>query len=425
MPKRTIAWDTSKWVPLFFTIWSGQTLSWIGSAVAQFGLVWWITEKTGSATVLAVATMLSMLPGVVLGPLIGAMIDRWNRRLAMLAADGIIALASLWLAYLFWAEALEIWQFYVVMVIRAIGQAFHWPANQASISLMVPKEHLPRIGGLNQTIGGAVNIISPPLGALLLQIMPLHWIMMIDVITAIFSILPLLFIIIPQPDRPPSEATLAANIAAIWKDMLAGFRYIWKWSGLFGFLIIIMLINFSVNPAMALVPILVTKRFQGGALELGWLNASWGVGMLVGGLVLGAWGGFRKRTHTMLMGTFGLGIGILMVALAPANMLPLAIGGFLIGSAMNAITNGSGFALLQTLVAPEMQGRVFTVVMSMAGAMSPLSLAVGGPIADRFGVRTLYFIAGGALLLLSVIGWMTPVILNLEDQAEAQANSPE
>jgi DHA3 family macrolide efflux protein-like MFS transporter len=142
--------------------------------------------------------------------------------------------------------------------------------------------------------------------------------------------------------------------------------------------------------------------------------------MLIGGLVLGAWGGFRKRTYTMLMGIVGLGFGILLVALAPENMLPLAIVGFFIGSAMNAMTNGSGFALLQTIVEPEIQGRVFTVVMSMAGAISPLSLAVGGPIADWLGVRTLYFIAGVSLLLLSVIGTVSPVILNLEQEAMAK-----
>lgn len=425
MPKRTISWNTSKWAPLFFTIWTGQTLSWIGSAVAQFGLVWWVTEQTGSATVLAVATLLSMLPGIVLGPLIGALIDRWNRRQVMLVADGVIALASLWLAYLFWTEVLQIWQFYTVLVIRAVGQTFHWPANQASISLMVPKAHLPRIGGLNQTIGGAVNIIAPMIGAFLLQVMPLHAIMMIDVITAIFSILPLLIIIIPQPDTPVAEVTMRANIDAVWQDMIEGFRYIWNWSGVFWLLIIAMLINFFVNPAMSLVPILVTDHFQGQALELGWLNASWGLGMVVGGLILGAWGGFEKRVYTMLMGIFGLGIGILMVAFAPANMLLLAILGFLVGSAMNAITNGSAFALLQTLVTPEMQGRVFTVVMSMAGAVSPLSLAVGGPIADRFGIRTLYFLASGSILVLALIAWRSPVIRDLEDQANPQPTSSE
>jgi len=426
--KRTIPWDTSKWVPLFFSIWTGQTLSWIGSSVAQFGLVWWITEKTGSATVLAVGTLISMLPGVVLGPLVGVLIDRWNRRIVMLVADGTIALASLCLAYLFWTDSLAIWQVYVILLVRALGGTFHWPANQASISLMVPKEHLPRIAGLNQTIGGAVNIISPPAGALLLQIMPLHWIMMVDVITAMFSIMPLLIIIIPQPETS-SEAIVGTNIVAtvstIWEDMKEGFRYIWKWSGLFWLLMIAMLINFFVNPAMSLTPILVTRHFQGSAPELGWLNASWGVGMLVGGLILGVWGGFRKRTHTILMGILGLGIGILLVAFAPANQLLVAIVGFFLGSAMNAITNGTAFALLQTVVAPEMQGRVFTVVMSMAGAISPLSLAMGGPVADGLGIRTLYFIAGGALILLAVVGWLSPVIHSLEVETTAQTGVPE
>jgi len=203
--------------------------------------------------------------------------------------------------------------------------------------------------------------------------------------------------------------------------MIEGFRYIWSWSGLFWLLMIAMMINFFVNPAMSLVPILVTKHFQGQALELGWLNASWGLGMLIGGLVLGAWGGFRKRVYTMLMGIFGLGIGLLLVAFAPANMLPLAILGFLIGSAMNAFANGAAFALLQTLVAPEMQGRIFTVVMSVAGAVSPLSLAVGGPIADRFGIRVLYFIAGGSILLLALVGWRSPVIKSLEEQGGASS----
>jgi DHA3 family macrolide efflux protein-like MFS transporter len=167
---------------------------------------------------------------------------------------------------------------------------------------------------------------------------------------------------------------------------------------------------------MSLVPILVTRHFQGGALQLGWLNASWGFGMLLGGLILGAWGGFQKRIITMLTGIFGMGIGLLLVAATPKNLLPLAVAGFLFGSAMNAITNGSAFALLQTLVAPEMQGRVFTLVMSLAGAVSPLSLIIGGPLADWIGIRTLYWIAAIALLLLPLMGILSPAILNLETQ---------
>lgn len=424
MKFRLIEWNETKWAPLFFSIWTGQTLSWIGSAVAQFGLVWWITEETGSATTLAVASMLSLLPGVLLGPLVGALIDRWNRRIVLLVADGLIALVSLWLAYLFWADSLLLWHVYLVSFIRAIGMAFHWPANQASISLMVPEEHLARIAGLNQTIGGAVTIISPPVGAFLLQIMELHWIMMIDVITAAFSIIPVLVILIPQPQKQPalpSDSGLTEITSSVWKDIKDGFRYIWNWSGVFWLMMIAMLVNFFVNPAMSLVPILVTRHFQGGALQLGWLNASWGFGMLVGGLVLGAWGGFQKKVHTMLLGIFGLGVGLLLVAATPEKLLPLAVAGFFFGSAMNAITNGSAFALLQSVVAPEMQGRVFTLAMSLSAAVSPISLAVGGPMADRLGIRSLYWFAALALLIVPLVGILSPVILNLEDQQVRKA----
>jgi DHA3 family macrolide efflux protein-like MFS transporter len=417
MSKRTISWNPEKWIPLFVSIWGGQTLSWVGSAVAQFSLVWWLTEKTGSATILAVGTLISMLPGVILGPLVGALVDRWNRRHVILVADSMIALVSLWLAYIFWSDTIQIWHVYTIMFIRALGGAFHWPANQASISLMVPKEQLPRISGLNQMVGGAVNIVAPPLGALLLQVLEIHWIMMIDVTTALFSILPMLIIIIPQPETTLDAlegATLTQTVKTIWGDIKAGFLYIWNWKGIFWLLMIAMLINFFVNPAMSLVPILVTRHFNGDALELGWLNASWGIGMLVGGFLLGAWGGFKKRIHTVLIGIIGLGLGILLVGFAPDNLLLLAIVGFFIGSAMNAITNGTAFAILQTLVAPDMQGRVFTVVMSMAGAISPLSLAIGGPVADWLGVRVIYFIAGISLVILGVVGFMIPSVLNIE-----------
>jgi DHA3 family macrolide efflux protein-like MFS transporter len=171
---------------------------------------------------------------------------------------------------------------------------------------------------------------------------------------------------------------------------------------------------------MSLVPILVTGHFQGAAIQLGWLNAAWGLGLLLGGLTLGVWGGFKRRTDTILMGLAGLGSGLLLVAFAPAESLGLAIAGFFFASAMNAITNGSAFALLQSVVAPELQGRVFTVILSMAGAISPLSLAIAGPLADRLGVRALYFMAGGALLALAVAGALSPVVRNLESQAAQQ-----
>ncbi len=398
-----------KWQIPFFTIWTGQQLSLIGSAMAQFALVWWLTETSGSATVLAVGTLISLLPQVLLGPFAGALVDRWNRRVVMLVADSIIALASVCLAYLFWTGAMQVWHVYVVMLVRALGGIFHWPAMQASSSLMIPKEHLPRVAGLNQAMGGAVGIMSPPLGALLLKVLPLHTIMGIDVATAAFAIVPLFFARIPQPKQ--TEA--ATGKPSLWTDVREGFRYAVGWPGLLAVCLLAMVINFLINPAMSLMPILVTNHFKGEALQLGWMNSSWGIGLLLGGLVLGAWGGFKRRIVTMLVGVIGMGIGLLLVGLTPAAIFPLALVGLFFGAVMNSMCNGAAFALLQEIVAPEMQGRVFTLVMSLCKAAVPIGMAITGPLADRVGVRALYMVAGAALILLGIGGFFMPAIMQL------------
>jgi DHA3 family macrolide efflux protein-like MFS transporter len=151
------------WAPPFFTIWTGQAFSLLGSQLVQFALIWWLTKTTGSATVLATASLVGLLPQVILGPVIGTLVDRWNRRLTLILADSTIALATLGLALLFWSGKVEIWHVYLLMFIRSTAGGFHWPAMQASTSLMVPKEHLARIQGLNQILQGGMNIASAPL----------------------------------------------------------------------------------------------------------------------------------------------------------------------------------------------------------------------------------------------------------------------
>jgi DHA3 family macrolide efflux protein-like MFS transporter len=177
----------TSWKIPFFTIWTGQAFSLIGSRIVQFALVWWLTQLTGSATILATASMVALIPEILLSPIAGAYVDRWNRRIVMMVADGVIALALLWLAYLFWVDAVQVWHVYVVMAVRAVGGSFHWPAMQASTSLMVPEKHLTRVAGLNQTLNGALNIIGPPLGALLMGVMSLSGVMLVDVGTAVLA----------------------------------------------------------------------------------------------------------------------------------------------------------------------------------------------------------------------------------------------
>ena len=412
--------QSTGWALPFFTIWAGQALSLVGSQAAGFALVWWLTERTGSGVVLATASMVAMLPQVLLGPFIGALVDRWDRRWIMLVADSVIALFSAWLAYLFWAESLQIWHVYVISFVRAVGGGFHYPAMQASTPLMVPHEQLTRVSGMNQTLQGILQVVTPPLGALLMSILPLHTIMAIDVVTAAFAIAPLIFIPIPQPPRSERDADEARR-PSLWQDVREGFAYIWHWPGMFLILCMAVLINFMIHPAMSLLPLLVSKHFGGQALQLAWINSAWGIGLVAGGLGLSAWGGFRKRIVTSMSGAVGMGLGFVLIGLAPSNAFWLALGAMFLSGAMNAFTNGPVFAVLQSIVAPDMQGRVFTIVISMAGIAAPLGLAVAGPIADTLGVGA-WFLAGGVLaMLMGIAGFALPVIRTLEEQREAPA----
>ena len=404
--------SSSNWKTLFFSIWTGQQLSLIGSRVARFALVWWVTETTGSATVLATAALVAMLPDVLLAPFAGAFIDRHDRQRIMILADGFVALISVWLAFLFWSGSMQIWHVYVVMLARSVGGAFHWPAMQASTSLMVPEKHLARISGLNATMQGALSIVAPPLGAMLLGVLPLHGIMLMDLATAAFAIAPLLIVRIPQPVR---RAATSENPGSLLSDVREGLRYVLGWPGLVGILIMALFLNFILTPASALLPILITKTFGGQALELGWANSAWGIGAVAGGILLSVWGGFRRRMVTTLAGLVGLGIGAVLIGLAPGALLWALLTGMLIMGIMNPITNGPLFAILQAKVDPAMQGRVFTVVQAGAAAMAPLGLAVAGPIADALGVQ-FWFSIGGLLCIVMAIGAaFVPAIMNLEE----------
>ena len=279
MGQQTVAWRGGRWKAPFFTIWTGQAFSLLGSFLVGFALVWWLTAETGSATILALGTLFQMLPQLVLGVVAGALVDRWNRRLVMIVADSVTALATVALMILFASGQIQIWHVLVLMMIRSAGGAFHWPAMQATTSLMVPEAQLTRVAGLNQTINGLLSIVSPPLGALLVMALPMQQVLVIDVATALLAVVPLLFIDLPQPapKAPDAEGRPAAP-TTVWRDMVEGFQYVRAWRGMLIVIGIAILLNLVLNPAFSLLPLLVTEHFGGGAPELGWMNSSWGSG---------------------------------------------------------------------------------------------------------------------------------------------------
>lgn len=412
------------WQVPFFSVWMGQAFSLLGSALVQFALVWWLTESTGSATVLAMATLIAVLPSVFLSPFTGALVDRWNRRTVMMAADGLIALATVGLAVIFLSGVERVWMIYAVMFIRSAGGGFHWAAMQASTSLMVPDKHLSRVAGLNQSLRGGVNIVGPPLGALLLALVPLQGILAIDVGTAVLAILPLLFVDVPQPQSAPRNGGSIPEVS-ILEDVRQGFRYVRGWPGLFVVLLMASVVNLLLTPATSLMPILVTDHFGGEALELGWLESAWGGGVVAGGLILSAWGGFRRRILTSLMGLTGIGLGFLLVGLVPPSAFLVAVGGMFLAGVMNPVTNGPLFSIIQSSVDPAMQGRVFALVQSMAAAATPLGMLIAGPVADALGVRLWYVVGGMGCTVMGVGSFFVPIIVHLEEDRDATASDAE
>lgn len=403
----------------FFTLWVGQAVSLLGSQLVQFALIWWLTQETGSATVLAGASIVGLLPNVVLGPFVGVLIDRWNRRRVMLGADLAVAMMTAVLAYLFWTGTVEIWHVYLALFVRALGGAFHWPAMTASTSLMVPQEQLTRIQGLNQMLNGGLNIASAPLGALLVTLLPIQQVLLIDLFTAAFAIATILIVYIPQPELEPQRSgDPKSSLASYLEDLRAGLRYVLNWRGLMMLAVVAMLINLVLSPTTSFMPLLVTEHFNGTAWHLGALEAGFGIGVLLGGILLGVWGGFRRRIITSLLGVFGIGLGILLVGLTPAALFPVAVIGMLVGGVMSSLANGPIMAIFQANVAPNMQGRVFTLMGSGSAAMMPLGLALAGPLAESIGVRTWFIVGGTITLLLSATCYFIPSLMNIEQMRD-------
>jgi DHA3 family macrolide efflux protein-like MFS transporter len=335
----------------------------------------------------------------------------------LIAADTTVAVATLILALLFAGGIVQIWHIYVALFVRSVAGGFHQSAFGASVVLLVPKDQLARVQGFNQALNGGLNIISAPLGAFLLSILPMQGILGIDVGTALLAVTILLFIRIPQPER---ESQVRVTF---WQDFVAGFRYIVAWRGLVILLGLVMVINFFYSATEPLTPLLVTNHFAGGAQQLGWWLASFSVGTILGGLILGAWGGFRRKVVTAQLGLVLMGISTAFVGLVPSNLF---WAGLLANSAAGLllpIINGSYGATLQATVAPEMQGRVFAFIFSTAMLVSPVALIIAGPFADALGIQLWFLIAGISCILMGISGFFFSDVMTMESNSPTETRN--
>ena len=398
-----------KWQLPFLTIWIGQAFSLLGSQLVQFALIWYLTVSTESATVLTTASLVGLLPNIFLSPFIGTWVDRLNRRAVMMIADASIAFFTAVLAILFCFDQIAIWHIYVVLFLRAVGSSFHGTAMQASTSLMIPKENLTRIQAINRTVDGGLSIFSAPLGALLFSVVPMQAILSIDVVTAILAIAPLAMIAIPQPAR--------AEVLQVtfFQDFVEGLSYLLSWKGLSIMLLLGALVNFLISPAFALLPILVRNHLGGDAAEMAWMESALGIGIVLGGFILSVWGGFKRQMYTAMLGLSGFGLAGIVIGVIPPMGLYIGIAAMLLLGISFTINSSPLFGMLQAIITPEKQGRVFTLVGSVANGVSPIGLLIAGPVADQFGTQFWFVLFGISCIILAIVQMSVPIIRNVED----------
>jgi MFS transporter, DHA3 family, macrolide efflux protein len=402
----------------FFILWASQAVSLLGSALVEFALAWYLTIETGSATILATAMLMAMVPQIVLGPIIGPLVDRWNRKRIMIFADSSISIITIGLVILFAVGAIQVWHIYAAMVCRAIGQSFHFPAMLASIPMIVPEKHLSRAAGLNQMLQGVVTIAAPPAGAVLIGLFPMYNVLAVDIITAILAISCLLFIPIPQP-----EMTTRTADSSPYRDMINGFKYIFKIPGLPALIGLCAIIVFLIVPSFTLIPILVTNHLAGDVLKLGWLSSAFGIGMIAGGLLMGIWTGFKRRIITVLVGSIILSVATFILGFTSLGLYFLALSAsFVVGAGMS-VADAPMMAIMQSVTAKDMQGRMFSIFNSLTSALTPLGLAVAGPVADAFGIRTLFLITGAACFIAVIAGFFSRSLMNIDKSLSTEHTS--
>ncbi|MEN6619431.1 MAG: MFS transporter [Rikenellaceae bacterium] len=440
------------WKRVFAIIWTGQLFSTLSSSVVSFAIIFWLSVQTGSAGVLAMATIASLLPQLVLGLFTGVLIDRWDRKRTMIIADLYIALLTAVMAVLFYMGSAEIGYIYALLVLRSIGSAFHTPAMEASVPLLAPATELMYVAGINNMIFSVSTIAAPALAAIFVSTLSMTWILMFDVVGALIACGSLLFVHIPNPgDRKTEEwevlsekgldkevsvgygvgTKAVVNIYQSAKEELSlpentkstqtefrrffgelnqGLHEILKRPGLMWLFFFTIFASLAMVPISTLFPLMTLSHFAGDTYKMSIVEIAWGVGMLIGGGLMSLPKfNFNK---VLLINTMYVILGL---TFACSGFLPLEgfylfVGFTLVGGIAGAIFWGAFTVLLQTNLDSAVLGRVFSIHNSLIMIPAMFSLMVTGYIADTIGITNAFIIAGVILVLIGLISCFVPSI---------------
>ncbi len=366
-------------MPAFIVVWIGQLVSILATQMTHFATTIWAFEKTGSVTALALVQVCGIAPFLIISPIAGAMIDRYNRKLMMALSDLGAGLATVGLLALQAAGVLEVWHLYVAAAVGGLFGAFQWPAYSASISLMVPKEQLGRANGLMSLMENGPGVLAPLLAGALLPFVKFTGILLFDCVTFIIAIAALAMVFVPQPPRTEAGAKGQGNLL---KESAYGFRYIFARPSLLGLQLVFFCGNFFGGIFWALQAPMILSRTGNSEWQFGAVQTAGAIGGIVGGVLLSAWGGFKRRVHGVLLGHIAMGLfGNVLLALGLG--LPVWVAASFVGALVSPLINGSNQAIWQSKVAPDVQGRVFSARRLIAWVAGPITPLIAGVLADR------------------------------------------
>ena len=375
----------------FALVWFGQIISLIGTNMSTFALTIWVYERTGSATALALVGFFYITPMLIISPVAGALVDRYDRRFMMMISDLASGMATIIVLVLYLSGNLEVWHLYLTSAISGTFQAFQWPAFSAAITTMLPKEQYGRANGMMSLAESGSGIFAPLLAGALLGLIGLGGILAIDIATFVFAVGVLLMVYVPQP---ATTEVGRESQGSIWQESIFGFTYILARPSLLGLQIVFMVGNFLFGIAFTLLAPMILSRTGFNELIYGTVSSAGAIGGVVGGLVMSAWGGPKRKVNgvlggwalTSVFGTILMGLGRTLPVWATASFMDA----FFV-----PLINGSNQAIWQAKVAPDVQGRVFSIRRLIAWFVTPLATLIAGPLAD-FGLEPAMQ-AGGAM----------------------------
>lgn len=372
-----------------------QAISLFGSSLVQYAILWYITLETKSGTMMMISIVFGFVPTFFLAPFAGVWADRYNRKLLIALSDSMIALSTLLLAILFWLGHDYIWLLFLMSAVRAIGGGIQTPAVGAFLPQIVPKDKLFRINGINSSIQAVINLLSPMLAGAVLSIASIEAIFLIDVFTATIAVLSLIFLL----KVPPHAKAMQKQTLSYFADLKAGLSYIKNHGYLKNFFIFCAFFFFLIAPGAFLTPLQVAKSYGDEVWRLTAIEVAFSIGMMLGGVLISLWKGFKNKIHTMAFATFIMGFSTFLLGLTPLFWIYLGI--MFIYGIVIPIYHTPTTVLLQHQVEEEFHGRVFGVLSMIASSTVPMSMLLFGPLADLVKVEWILLISGFLLLVLS------------------------